>query len=178
MNLKFNELNLKKHTSVWKNLTRELNKLLNVKIKIIFPQLWNANYYSWFQDIEKGAFREELRYSFNEVERRLHNPETLFFFILINNEPEILILGFLLPDKTKKIFFLDTIAVKHQHKGVGTIILKSLIKWLKKEEYNEIQLDTEEIDEKDVLLKKFYEKFGFELKERDIKGNLNMVLVL
>lgn len=178
MILKSNQLNLKKNSSIWKNLTRELNKLLHVKIELIFPHVWNADYYNWFQDIEKGAFREDLRYSFNEVERRLNNPKTLFFFILINNEPEILMLGFLLPNKTKKIFFLDTIAIKHQHKGVGTIVLKSIIKWLKKEEYDEIQLNTEEIDEKDILLKKFYEKFGFELKERDIKGNLNMFLVL
>jgi GNAT superfamily N-acetyltransferase len=178
MTLKINQLNLKRSSSVCKNLTKELNELLQVKIELIFPDIWNIDYYNWFQDIEKYAFREELRYSFKEVEERLNNAETLFFFILVNNEPEILMLGFLLPNKTKKIFFLDTVAVKHQNKGIGTIILKNLIKWLKKEGYNEIQLDTEEIDEKDILLKKFYEKFGFELKERDVKGNLNMFLIL
>ncbi|MFX0026918.1 MAG: GNAT family N-acetyltransferase [Candidatus Hermodarchaeota archaeon] len=178
MSLESNPLNFKKNISIWMTLIRKLDRKLNTSTKLIFPEVWNIKYYMWFHDIEANAFRESLRYSYEEVEKRLHNPNVLFLYIMVNNEPRALLLGYLLVNGPEKKFFLDTIAVKNQGKGIGSIILKYVIKWLKKEGYKLICLDTEEIDEKKILLRKFYERLGFILKESDIKGNLSMELTL
>jgi len=178
MSLEFNPLNFKKNKSIWITLIQKLEKKLNALTKLIFPEIWNNEYYMWFHDIEVTAFRESLRYLYEEIEKKLLNPNILFLYILVNNEPEALILGYLLVNEPKKTFFLDTLAVKSQGKGIGSLILKYVIKWLKKENYKLICLDTEEFDEKEIFLRKFYEKFGFVLKERDSKGNLSMELTL
>jgi len=178
MILEFNRLNFEKHNPIWMSLIEKLDKKLNAYAKLIFPDIWNNDYYNWFHKIEFIAFREELRYSYEEIEKRLQNPGILFFYLIVNDEPEALLLGFLLFEKPKKTFFLDTLAVKKQRRGIGSIILNSVIDWLKKEDYKIICLDTEEIDEKKTLLRKFYEKLGFKLKESDSKGNLSMILYL
>jgi hypothetical protein len=155
-----------------------LNKKLNASIKFVFPEFWNNEYYDWFQEIEKIAFREELRYSFKEMEKRLHNNNIVFLYLLVNNKLEATLLGYQFPDETKQTFFLDTIAVKNYGKGIGFLILKWFIKWLKKEKYKFLRVETEEIDEKKILLYNFYKNLGFNLKERNDNGNLTMVLRL
>jgi GNAT superfamily N-acetyltransferase len=157
-------------------MTKELTRSLQTEIKIIFPDIWNSYYYNWFQDIENLAFREELRYSFDEVEERFHNENLFLLFILSGDKPEAFLLGYSYLFNTKKVFFLDTIAVKHQSQGIGKIILKYLFKWVKEEKYKGIYLYTEEVDEKNIPLRNFYEQLGFILEERDVKGNLSMIL--
>jgi len=178
MSLKLNPLNLKKNESIWRSLKLELNKKLNSSIELIFPETWNNEYYEWFHQIEKIAFREELRYSFQEIERRITYDNVVFLFILVDNKLEATLLGYLFPDKTKHTFFLDTIAVKNYGKGVGVIVLSWFIKWLKKEKYKFLCVETEEMDEKKILLYNFYKNLGFTLKERNDKGNLTMILKL
>ncbi|MFX0034078.1 MAG: GNAT family N-acetyltransferase [Candidatus Hermodarchaeota archaeon] len=178
MNLKLNPLNLKKNPSIWSSLKRELSKKLNSTIKLIFPEIWDNKYYEWFQNVENIAFREELRYSFKEVENRLRNDNLVFLFILSNNKPEAILLGYSFPDDNLKVFFLDTIAIKKYGKGIGILVLKWFIEWLKKENYEFIRVETEEMDEKNILLYNFYKKLGFKLKERNDKGNLTMILEL
>ncbi|MFX1378244.1 MAG: GNAT family N-acetyltransferase [Promethearchaeota archaeon] len=151
---------------------------MDSSIELIFPDTWNNEYYEWFQEIENIAFREELRYSFKEMEKRLGNDNIVFFFILVNNKLEATLLGYLFPDEEKQTFFLDTIAVKNYGKGIGVQVLSWFIKWLKKEKYKYIRVETEEIDEKKILLYNFYKNLGFSLKERNDNENLTMVLEL
>ena len=138
----------------------------------------NNEYYELFHEIEKIAFREELRYSFEELEKRLNNGNIVFLYLLVNNKLEATLLGYLFPDGVKQTFFLDTIAVKNYGKGIGFLILKWFIKWLKKEKYKFLRVETEESDEKKILLHNFYKNLGFDLKERNENGNLTMVLRL
>ncbi|MFW9881847.1 MAG: GNAT family N-acetyltransferase [Candidatus Thorarchaeota archaeon] len=156
MSLRFNILNFKNHASIWNKLKKNLSKIFEKDIQIVFPEEWNIKFYKWFQNVEEIAFREELRYSYKEVEERLNHMNILLLFILVNNNPEALLLGYLLPNELNKTFFLDTIATKHQGKGIGTIILKNIIKWLKREKYKFVWVETEEVDEKKIMLQKFY----------------------
>jgi len=178
MRLNLNPLNWKKNESIWRSLKLELNKKLKTSIELIFPETWNDKYYEWFQEIEKIAFREELRYSFQEIENRLNHNNVVFLFILVDNKLEATLLGYLFPDEVKHTFFLDTIAVKNYGKGIGVLVLSWFIKWLKKEKYKFLRVETEEMDEKKILLYNFYKNLGFILKERNDNGNLTMILKL
>ncbi|MFW9951501.1 MAG: GNAT family N-acetyltransferase [Candidatus Thorarchaeota archaeon] len=176
MPLKSNALNYKLNTSIWVNLTKRLTNLLKNTIEVIFPHEWNETYYNWYQEIEKLAFRENLRYSFEEVKERLKKKDLFFLFIISDSDPEAFILGYSLLLDSKKIFFLDTIAVKRKNQGIGTILLNYLTEWLKKEKYFGIKVYTEEIDEKKIRLQDFYEKQGFKLEAKEPNGNLSMIL--
>ena len=178
MSLKLNPLNLEKNISIWKSLKLELKKKLKTSVKLIFPKTWNNKYYEWFQEIEKATFREELRYSFQEMETRLNHDNVVFLFILVNDKLQVTLLGYLFPDEAKHTFFLDTIAVRNYGKGIGVLVLSWFIKWLKKEKYKFLRVETEEMDEKKILLYNFYKNLGFKLKERNDNGNLTMILQL
>ena len=176
MNLEQNTQNSQKNALIWDELVTNLTQLLHADVRLVFPEIWNTNYYLWFQEIEKVAFRGELRYSFKEVEEKISVEGVFFLFILINNIPEAFILGNASQIDTKKVFFLDTIAVKNQGRGIGKIMLQFLIDWVKKENYRGIFLYTEDVDEKNIPLRDFYERFEFVLTNREIDGNLSMIL--
>ena len=176
MSLKQNIQNSKKYEAIWNELTKDIALLLKANVKLIFPETWNTDYYNWFQEIEQMAFRGELRYSFKEVEEKVNTEDVIFLFILVDNVPEAFILGNASQIETKRIFFLDTIAVKNQGRGLGKLMLKSLINWVKKEGYQGISLYTEDVDEKLLPLREFYEKIGFILVDRETDGNLSMIL--
>jgi len=176
MTLKLNSLNYKLHTSIWQDLIRKLTRISKSNIKMLFPDKFDDKYYGWFREIEQVAFREELRYSFEEVREKVENKNLLFLFILFDELPAAVILGYSSQMDSKKVFFLDTIAIREKGRGIGTILLKCLIDWLKKEAYLGIKVYTEEIDEKNIRLQNFYEKLGFILETKDPNGNLNMAL--
>ena len=171
-----NSLNFTRNTSIWKNLENELSELFHSKIDIIFPDEWKEKFYKWYQEIEDIAFRKNLRYTFEEVKKRLTYNDIFFLFILSNNHPEAFILGYSCQIDSKKIFFLDTIAIKKRGQGIGTILLNYLKVWLQKESYSGMKVYTEEIDEKSIRLRHFYEKLGFSLETRENDGNLIMIL--
>ena len=130
MSLIPNTLNFAKNTSIWKELENNLANLFRSKIEIIFPDDWNEKFYEWYQEVEEIAFRKNLRYSFEEVRERLTNDDILFLFILSNNHPEAFILGYSCKIDFKRLFFVDTIAVKKRGQGIGTVLLNYLGKWI------------------------------------------------
>jgi len=178
MDLTLNSDNFKKHKTLWKQLISDISNVLHKKVQIIFPDNWNEFYYLWFQDVEKNAFREDLRYNFSDVNDRLRNLNVLFFFIIVDQKPEALFLGYSPQGAENQTYYIDTIAVKHQGQGIGRFMLKSVIEWAKRVNFKTIMLDTEEIDEKKILLQKFYKGFGFRVVKKDQNENLTMVLNL
>lgn len=178
MDLTLNSDNFEKHKTLWKQLIFDIINILNNNAQIVFPDNWDEKSYSWFQEVEDNAFREELRYSFSEVNDRLRNLNVLFFFIMVDQRPEALFLGYSPQGADNQTYYIDTIAVKHQGQGIGRFIFKSVIEWAKRENLKTIMLDTEEIDEKNFLLQKFYESFGFRVVNKDQNENLTMVLNL
>jgi GNAT superfamily N-acetyltransferase len=178
MELKQNSENFEKYKTLWNQLILDIENKLRKKVQIIFPDNWNENFYQWFQEIENNAFREELRYSFFEVNERLRNSNIIFLFILVDQEPEALFLGYLPRGGENQTYYFDTLAVKHQGQGIGRFIFKSVIEWVKMENFKIIMLDTEEINEKKILLQKFYESFGFRVVNKDQNEDLTMALKL
>ncbi len=158
---------------LWMGLMRELSRMYEGSLQIVFPDEWNEEYYSWFHEIEKEVFRFELRYTYDEITKILTHPNPLFFFIIRDSEPEILVLGYSPKEDREKIFYLDTLALRQKGRGIGKIILKYLIDWARNMEYDAILLDTEEED-KGFHLRRFYEKNGFRVIACSETGNLTM----
>ena len=176
MELKKNSENFEKYMTLWNQLILDITNKLRKKVQVIFPDNFNNNLYLWFQEIENNAFREELRYSYFEVNERLKNSNIIFLFILVDQEPEALFLGYSPQSEDNQIYYFDTLAVKHQGQGIGRFIFNTVIEWTKRENFKTIMLDTEEINEKKILLQKFYESFGFRVVNKDQNENLTMVL--
>ena len=178
MELKKNSENFEKYMTLWNQLILDITSKLRKEVHILFPDNFNEKFYLWFQEIENNAFREELRYSFFEVNERLRNSNIIFLFILVDQEPEALFLGYSPQIEDRQTYYFDTLAVKHQGQGIGRFIFNSVIEWAKKENFETIMLDTEEINEKKILLQKFYESFGFRVVNKDQNEDLTMVLKL
>lgn len=159
----------------YQNLERELSRAYSAPIKVVCPREWNQTYFSWFETIEQNNFRQELRYTYNETLDRWNKQRRLIVFILIDQVPEAMIIGYDSEEPSKKIFILDTIAVTTQHKGIGKILMNFLIQWAKEQHFQAIALDTEENNERGFPLVNFYKKFGFEPIEANNNGNVRLI---
>ena len=167
-----------KDNPLWRQLLFELAEMFEGALDIIFPEEWNEQYFSWFHIIEEEDFRWELRYSFKEIAKILENPDLVFWFVTMESEPQILLLGYSIPYEPVKSFYLDTLAVRRRGKGIGHIVMDFLIRWARTKKYQTMILDTELIDEKGIPLQKFYAKHGFKIIARSETGNITMKRVL
>jgi len=160
-----------KDNPLWRQLLRELAKMFKGELDIVFPTEWNRHYFSWFHSMEEAGFRRALQYSFEELTKNLENPELVFWFITVDGEPQILLLGYSIPDEQAKSFYLDTFAVRRRGEGIGNIVMEFLIRWAQTKKFQAIVLDTELRDEKGIPLQQFYSKHGFETtstSEKDV----------
>jgi GNAT superfamily N-acetyltransferase len=148
------------------------------KLNIVFPTELNKHYFSWFHIMEKVGFRQELRYSFEQLTKMLEKPELLLWFVTVDGKPQIILFGYSITDSNEKSFYLDTFAVKPRGAGIGNIVMEFLIRWAKTKKYNSIVLDTELRDEKGIPLQQFYVKHGFETVFSSEKGDLIMKRLL
>lgn len=162
----------------WLQLRTELSKVYDGEIHIVWPKGCDAQCFRWFQILEEEDFRFELRYTRDEIIQRQSFPDVLFFFVIKDEIPEILVLGYRLTDSERSTFYLDTLAVRQRGRGIGHIIMKFLIKRAREKKYQVIILDTEEKDEKNIPLQHFYEVHGFETIARTEWGDLTMRLDL
>ena len=162
----------------WQQLLFELAKEFEGKLEIVFPTEWNRYYFSWFHRMEEIGFRRELHYSFEEVTKSLENPELVFWFITVDGEPQILLLGYSIPDEEAKSFYLDTFTVRLRGEGMGDIVLEFLIRWAKTKQFKAIILETELKDEKGIPLQRFYMEHGFETVSISENGSVIMRYVL
>ena len=167
-----------KDNPMWQQLLDELANLYDGELEIVFPTEWNKHYFSWFHSMEETGFRQELQYSFEELTKILENPDLIFWFIIVDGEPHILLLGYSIPDEPTKSYYIDTFAVKQRGDGIGNIVIDFLIRWAKTKQFQAIVLDTELMNEKGIPLHKFYAKHGFETVSSSDKGNVIMKLIL
>ena len=167
-----------KDNHFWHQLLDELANLIEGKLELVFPSEANMHYFVWFHSMEEAGFRNELQYSFEEFTKSLENPELVFWFITVDGEPQILVLGYSIPDESKKSFYLDTFAVKPRGKGIGNIVMEFLIRWAQTNQYHAIVLDTEYMDEKGIPLQQFYVKHRFETVSTSERGDIIMKRIL
>jgi GNAT superfamily N-acetyltransferase len=143
-------------------------------VQVLIPVSWSKKYETWFKDIESVSFRESLRYSTEELDTRLNEKNALILFIVVNEQPEGVILGYPVQREQKEIFYLDTFAVRTRGKGIGRIVLSSIIQWAKWHGYHAIELDTEAENETRIPLQRFYESLDFVVQCIEDDGNITM----
>lgn len=178
MNKTKNILQQENDNRFWRQLLNELSEMYEGKLEIIFPKELNQHYFSWFHKMEKAGFRQELRYTFEQLAKMLEKPELLLWFVTVDDVPQILLFGYSMTDNNEKSFYLDTFAVIPRGVGIGNIVIEFLIRWAKTKKYHSIVLDTELRDEKGIPLQQFYGKHGFETVFSSKKGDLIMKRVL
>ena len=167
-----------KNNPIWRQLLFKLAEKFEGTLDIIFPKEWNEQYFSWFHIIEEEDFRRELRYSFEKIAKTLENQDLVFWFVTMEGEPQIFLLGYSIPHEPVKSFYLDTLAVRRRGEGIGHIVMDFLIRWARTKQYQTIILDTELTDEKGIPLQQFYAKHGFKIIARSETGNVTMKCVL
>ncbi len=159
---------------IWRGLEANLSKLLQKQVKLVFPSKWDKTCHSWYEALEQEAFREELRYTPEEVFERIDKPDLLLFFAMSGQQPYAVLLSYTMEGEWEKTLYVDTIAVREQGKGIGRAIMNAIIEYGHLKNYRAIVLDTEEQNEKGLPLRRFYEKLGFVLDDLDERGNLTM----
>lgn len=158
----------------------ELVKLINVKtgvnyiVKYVNPSNLD-NYLCNYFELEKKAFRDELRYSLEELTERINKNNLLFILLFSNEEAKAMVLGY---EQNPINYYLDSLAVKDEGKGLGTLLLNSLISWIKVQNYRKIVLDTEHQNERGLPLVRFYQKNGFRIAKETEDGNVTMEYLL
>ncbi|MFW9830897.1 MAG: GNAT family N-acetyltransferase [Candidatus Thorarchaeota archaeon] len=162
----------------WLQLKIELVRFLGDQIQLICPTVCDDQCFSWFHSLEEEDFRFELQYTREEITERLEYPEVLFFFIINNEVPEILVLGYKMRDYEPLTFYLDTLAVRQRGRGIGHVVMRFIVKRAQNKRYQAIILDTEEKNEKGIPLQYFYQVHGFETIARTNTGDLKMLLDL
>jgi len=163
---------------VWEKLRLQLIPFFGSGLQVFIPESWSDLYENWFKEIEAGSFRESLRYNTEEIKTRLTGKNVLILFMVVNERPEVVILGYSAKRERGDIFYLDTFAVRTKGKGIGRIVLSSIIQWAKLNGYYAIELDTEAENEEGVPLQRFYERFGFVVQCIEDDGNITMSLSL
>ncbi|MFW9964656.1 MAG: GNAT family N-acetyltransferase [Candidatus Sifarchaeia archaeon] len=164
--------------NVWEKMKDQLVPFLGDDLHIIIPESWSDQNERWFKDIETQSFRESLRYNTEELQTRLEEENVLFLFVILKDRPEGVILGYPVERKEGNTFYLDTFAIRTRGKGIGRIVLSSIIQWAKLNRYDTIELDTEAENEVGIPLQRFYETFGFKVLHIEDDGNITMSLTL
>jgi len=159
-------------------MVQQIQSHLGKTLHIIIPESPSEEHHRWFHELETESFRESLRYSKRELKERLDQENVLFLFLVANDTPEVVILGYQVRRENGKIFYLDTFAVRSKGKGIGRIVLDHIIEWAKDTGYNTIELDTEAENEVGIPLQKFYENAGFMVQRIEDDGNITMSLTL
>jgi GNAT superfamily N-acetyltransferase len=163
---------------VWEMMRLRLVPFLGKEVQVVIFDSWSNRYEQWFKDIEMQSFREPLRYTNEELQTRMNKKKVLLLFILVEENPEGMILGYPLEENQGTTFYLDTFAVKARGKGIGKIMLSSIIKWATQNDFSAIVLDTEAENEIGIPLQQFYENMGFVVECIEDDGNITMRLTL
>jgi ribosomal protein S18 acetylase RimI-like enzyme len=163
---------------VWEMMRNQLIPFFGDGLHIVISESWSDQYEAWFKEIEVESFRESLRYNTEELKTRLNEEKVLLLFMLVNECPKGVILGYPVKRERGDTFYLDTFAIKTRGKGIGKIVLRFIIQWAKSNGFSVIELDTEAENEVGFPLQRFYEGLGFTVQRVEDDGNITMILNL
>lgn len=169
-------------------------ELLSVPPEITRFTRWNRDLQRALESIEEGAFPPELRYSYEEMRGRAGRPgfEGVLLFgpgggATAEEKPEprdpatprgATAIMFVYRLDTA-VIYLDTLAVRHRGRGLGSAFLRFLIRRctaaIPPDQVREIRLDTERATASPLI--EYYRRFGFRvIAEDEAMGNTTMVL--
>ena len=161
----------------WNKISNELNEKFKLHTRVVTPEKLTPDVLNWYHIIDNVAFREELHYSDEELQERWNKNNCQLVFLLDDSGPVAVHLGYDL-ESDSDTYYIDTLATKLEGKGIGSILTNYIKEYAKEEEYFNVQLDTEAVNERGIPLRHFYEKNGFKIVHYDPTGNLTMKLIL
>lgn len=143
--------------------------------KAVHLSEWNERLHSDFEVIEREAFRDELRYSFEEMVQRSRCAGFEGLLLYLDEVPAAIVVIYDIASSEENEVYLDTIAVRTPGLGIGSRLLDLLLSRCELARVSAVVLDTERSTERGFRLVEFYEKFGFEVVSEDVKGgNITM----
>lgn len=126
----------------------------------------------YIQLIESKAFRPELQYTIEEIASRARKEDFFMVTAFQGEHPTAFAFGYRDPNDGDA-FYIDTVASLIEGRGVGSAIITLTLLHCLQKGYKHVNLHTEEVDEKGRMLRRFYERFGFEaLQNSPVEGLL------
>lgn len=157
----------------WSSIAKEINEKYKTNLQVVIPEELTDDVLKWYHQIDQTAFRKNLQYTDEELREKWNKPNKQLVFLVDETGPLAVHLGYELDDNSTT-YYIDTLATKLEGKGIGSIIANYIKEYAKEEEYEDLQLDTEAVNERGVPLKHFYEKNGFIQIETYADGNITM----
>lgn len=128
------------------------------------------------QSIDNEKFREELRYSREELEERAISRGFFCVVAHLNGKPIGFDFGY--PNGEDGVFFSDDTATLIEGKGVGSVLFALELLHSYHEGYAATKLSTEEVDEVGRPLAQIWGRMGFKVLGKEPDGNIEMKLTL
>ncbi|MBN1682763.1 GNAT family N-acetyltransferase [Candidatus Bathyarchaeota archaeon] len=139
----------------------KLSIILGTPCKISLQINLDDNLFKIVEQVDSLMFREELRYTKEEIELRVNTNGFILFMAKIQDKTLSLLFGYN-DNSIPGGFYLDTLASVIEGKGIGSTLVALLLIYCYETGYSYISLNTEEFDEKKRPLRKFYESIGFQ----------------
>ncbi len=157
--------------------TKKLSeKLPNPKIEIT-NKAFSDELIEELLSIEKDSFSNELRYSTDDIKKRLQQKTSQIIMIYEDKTPVGFILSYVSPNLSNEIIYLDTIGIisEKQNLGLGQIMLQLYSKISLFDGFSQIYVLTEKGEKSESLIK-FYKRNGFELIPNQFKSISNLLI--
>jgi len=126
------------------------------------------------KSVDNQKFRQELRYSIEEIKERAAKPG--FKAFLASLDGVMIAFDFGYSDREPGVFFSDTTATLIEGKKIGSTLFALEIIYNEENEYWATMLATEEYDEKNRPLESIWGKLGFRTVRKREDGNILMRL--
>ena len=139
----------------------KINRILGAKTKISIHIMLDDRLAEIIEFMDSQMFREELRYTRTEILERGEQKGFILFLCTVEEKPICLLYGYADPEVANG-FYLDTLATLIGGKGIGSTLLATMLIYCFEAGFNILSLYTEEKDEKNRPLRKFYEAVGLE----------------
>jgi hypothetical protein len=126
--------------------------------------------------IDDERFREELRYTREELEERVRRPGFTCFLLVLEGRPIAYDYGY--DDDEQGVFYSDSAATLIERRGVGSTLSALEAAYCYGHGYVRVKLSTEERDEVGRALRQYWERFGFRVVSVDEDDNIVMMMEL
>jgi hypothetical protein len=124
--------------------------------------------------IDTAKFRNELRYSDEELTQRISIPGFYCLVVYLNGKPIGFDYGY--NDSDDGVFFSDSAATLIERKGVGRLLGILELLYLYENGYSALKFTTEKMDESGRPLQQIWEKQGYKTVTVYPDGNVDMAL--
>ncbi len=143
----------------------KLSIAMNGVATIEFHHSLNKELMESIIEIESTRFREELRYSSDELMERSKNPG--FTCLIVRLDGRAIAFDFGFNDAEEGAYFSDSAATLIERKGVGSILTAVEVSYCYYAGYKRMNLITEEEDQEGRRLVDYWGRFGFSVVSVD-----------